>query len=96
MALLVKRLPQGILNPEMKILSFLTLTPLTVLNVFGSLSTGIDSEGHAANFVETEQIVMYEGAMASFVQASVLVILFDLYIFAPGSFYMCAAFCSKV
>ena len=32
--------------------------------------TGIDSEGHAANFVETEQIVLYEGAKASFVQAS--------------------------
>ncbi|KAM4630283.1 phosphatidylinositol-3-phosphatase SAC1-A isoform 1-T1 [Polymixia lowei] len=29
---------------------------------------GIDSEGHAANFVETEQIVLYEGARASFVQ----------------------------
>lgn len=34
------------------------------------MSTGIDSEGHAANFVETEQIVLYEGAKASFVQAS--------------------------
>ncbi|KAM9824281.1 phosphatidylinositol-3-phosphatase SAC1-A [Neosynchiropus ocellatus] len=29
---------------------------------------GIDSEGHAANFVETEQIVLYEGSKASFVQ----------------------------
>ncbi|XP_068566902.1 phosphatidylinositol-3-phosphatase SAC1-A [Cebidichthys violaceus] len=29
---------------------------------------GIDSEGHAANFVETEQIVLYEGARASFIQ----------------------------
>ncbi|MED6271976.1 Phosphatidylinositide phosphatase SAC1-A [Characodon lateralis] len=29
---------------------------------------GIDPEGHAANFVETEQIVLYEGAKASFVQ----------------------------
>uniref|UniRef100_A0A3Q1IIR3 SAC domain-containing protein n=1 Tax=Anabas testudineus TaxID=64144 RepID=A0A3Q1IIR3_ANATE len=29
---------------------------------------GIDSEGHAANFVETEQIVLYEGTKASFVQ----------------------------
>ncbi|KAG7225373.1 hypothetical protein INR49_027362 [Caranx melampygus] len=29
---------------------------------------GIDSEGHAANFVETEQIVLYEGAKASFIQ----------------------------
>lgn len=34
------------------------------------VSTGIDIEGHAANFVETEQIVLYEGAKASFVQAS--------------------------
>lgn len=32
------------------------------------VSTGIDSEGHAANFVESEQIVLYEGAKASFVQ----------------------------
>lgn len=31
---------------------------------------GIDSEGHAANFVETEQIVHYNGSKASFVQAS--------------------------
>lgn len=29
---------------------------------------GIDSEGHAANFVETEQIVHYNGSQASFVQ----------------------------
>ncbi|KAF7648689.1 hypothetical protein LDENG_00152930 [Lucifuga dentata] len=29
---------------------------------------GIDSEGHAANFVETEQIVQYNSAKASFVQ----------------------------
>ncbi|KAK3541362.1 hypothetical protein QTP86_023088 [Hemibagrus guttatus] len=29
---------------------------------------GIDSEGHAANFVETEQIVQYGGAKASFIQ----------------------------
>ncbi|KAM6893356.1 phosphatidylinositol-3-phosphatase SAC1-B [Xenentodon cancila] len=29
---------------------------------------GIDAEGHAANFVETEQIVQYNGAKASFVQ----------------------------
>uniref|UniRef100_A0A669EC52 SAC1 like phosphatidylinositide phosphatase b n=1 Tax=Oreochromis niloticus TaxID=8128 RepID=A0A669EC52_ORENI len=29
---------------------------------------GIDSEGHAANYVETEQIVQYNGAKASFVQ----------------------------
>lgn len=31
---------------------------------------GIDSEGHAANFVETEQIVQYNGGKASFVQVS--------------------------
>ncbi|XP_030580552.1 phosphatidylinositol-3-phosphatase SAC1-B [Archocentrus centrarchus] len=29
---------------------------------------GIDSEGHAANYVETEQILQYNGAQASFVQ----------------------------
>lgn len=29
---------------------------------------GIDDEGHAANFVETEQIVEYKGARSSFVQ----------------------------
>ncbi|GAA6081097.1 phosphatidylinositol-3-phosphatase SAC1-A, partial [Tachysurus ichikawai] len=29
---------------------------------------GIDSEGHAANFVETEQIVQYNNSRASFVQ----------------------------
>uniref|UniRef100_A0A6Q2YFF3 SAC domain-containing protein n=1 Tax=Esox lucius TaxID=8010 RepID=A0A6Q2YFF3_ESOLU len=29
---------------------------------------GIDTEGHAANFVETEQIVQYNGGKASFVQ----------------------------
>lgn len=38
-----------------------------------SVSAGIDSEGHAANFVETEQIVLYEGAKASFVQVSLRV-----------------------
>ncbi len=31
-------------------------------------ASGIDSEGHAANFVETEQIVQYSNARASFVQ----------------------------
>lgn len=40
--------------------------------MFSHGSTGIDSEGHAANFVETEQIVLYDGAMASFVQASLM------------------------
>nr|XP_006811772.1 PREDICTED: phosphatidylinositide phosphatase SAC1-like [Saccoglossus kowalevskii] len=29
---------------------------------------GVDSEGHAANYVETEQIVQYEGNKSSFVQ----------------------------
>lgn len=32
--------------------------------------SGIDSEGHAANFVETEQIVQYNNSRASFVQVS--------------------------
>lgn len=35
-----------------------------------SFNTGIDSEGHAANFVETEQIVQYNNYKASFVQVS--------------------------
>ena len=34
------------------------------------LFAGIDLEGHAANFVETEQLVQYNGATASFVQVS--------------------------
>ncbi|KAK6324224.1 hypothetical protein J4Q44_G00065630 [Coregonus suidteri] len=34
----------------------------------GTNVRGIDSEGHAANFVETEQIVLYNGGRASFVQ----------------------------
>ncbi|GAB5567988.1 phosphatidylinositide phosphatase SAC2 isoform X2 [Prionailurus iriomotensis] len=34
----------------------------------GKTEEGIDSEGHAANFVETEQIVHYNGSRASFVQ----------------------------
>lgn len=34
------------------------------------LVLGIDSEGHAANFVETEQIVQYNNCRASFVQVS--------------------------
>uniref|UniRef100_A0A8C2DY57 SAC1 like phosphatidylinositide phosphatase a n=1 Tax=Cyprinus carpio TaxID=7962 RepID=A0A8C2DY57_CYPCA len=33
---------------------------------------GIDSEGHAANFVETEQIVQYNNSQASFVQTTYL------------------------
>lgn len=44
--------------------------------MFSNWSPGIDSEGHAANFVETEQIVLYEGAMSSFVQAGL--VAFDL------------------
>ncbi|ELK10152.1 Phosphatidylinositide phosphatase SAC1 [Pteropus alecto] len=32
---------------------------------------GIDSEGHAANFVETEQIVHYNGSRASFTRGSI-------------------------
>ena len=31
---------------------------------------GLDSEGHAANYVETEQIVEYDGHRCSFVQVS--------------------------
>lgn len=41
---------------------------INIVNFF--LNSGIDSEGHAANFVETEQIVHYNGSRASFVQAS--------------------------
>ena len=33
---------------------------------------GLDSEGHVANFVETEQIVQYNGGRASFVQVRCL------------------------
>jgi len=33
---------------------------------------GIDSEGHVANFVETEQITIHDNMRASFVQVSVL------------------------
>ena len=29
---------------------------------------GLDMEGHAANFVETEQIIEYDGCRGSFVQ----------------------------
>ena len=54
------------------VLSTSLLTPLTAHGCFcPALSSGIDSEGHAANFVETEQIVLYEGAKASFIQASI-------------------------
>ena len=38
--------------------------------VFVFFSAGIDSEGHAANYVETEQIVQFNSAKASFVQVS--------------------------
>lgn len=41
---------------------------INIVNFF--LNSGIDSEGQAANFVETEQIVHYNGSRASFVQAS--------------------------
>lgn len=41
-----------------------------VINIVIFFNSGIDSEGHAANFVETEQIVHYNGSKASFVQAS--------------------------
>lgn len=49
-----------------------TCSHFTNQRMFSHGSTGIDSEGHAANFVETEQIVLYDGAMASFVQASLM------------------------
>ena len=31
---------------------------------------GLDNEGHAANYVETEQILEYDGCKGSFVQVS--------------------------
>lgn len=34
------------------------------------LCAGIDSEGHPANYVETEQIVQFNSSKASFVQVS--------------------------
>jgi len=33
---------------------------------------GVDSEGQVANFVETEQIIIYNGTACSFVQVSLL------------------------
>ena len=35
---------------------------------------GLDSEGNAANYVETEQIVQFEGGTCSFVQVCMLII----------------------
>ena len=32
---------------------------------------GVDNEGHVANYIETEQIVIYHGYKASFVQVRV-------------------------
>lgn len=53
-----------------------------------SVPTGIDSEGHAANFVESEQIVLYEGAKASFVQVSLRVHhIIDVLLFALRIIY---------
>jgi len=37
---------------------------------------GVDAEGHVANYIETEQIVLYQGHKASFVQ----VIVIELYL----------------
>ena len=37
---------------------------------------GLDIEGNAANYVETEQIVQFESGACSFVQASVLSLSF--------------------
>lgn len=40
---------------------------------------GVNDDGHVANYVETEQIVMCEGKLASFVQARVFHLkLFDV------------------
>ena len=36
---------------------------------------GVDDEGHAANFVETEQLVVYEGIVSSFVQVSIMFVI---------------------
>ena len=44
---------------------------------------GLDSEGHVANFVETEQIVQYNGGRASFVQ----VCCYNLFEFEIGFVY---------
>ena len=35
---------------------------------------GLDGEGNAANYVETEQIVQFEGGTCSFVQVCMLII----------------------
>ena len=35
---------------------------------------GVDSDGHAANSVETEQIVVYQDARTSFVQVQICVL----------------------
>lgn len=35
---------------------------------------GLDGEGNAANYVETEQIVQFEGGTSSFVQVCMLII----------------------
>ncbi len=56
---------------EVKLVRFETLPVFSPYAAKRSLSLpGIDSEGHAANFVETEQIVQYNGAKASFIQVS--------------------------
>lgn len=39
---------------------------------------GLDSEGHAANFVETEQIVEYDGVKSSFVQVTLEVLILSI------------------
>ena len=39
---------------------------------------GLDSEGNAANYVETEQIAQFESGACSFVQASVLSLSFPV------------------
>ena len=47
---------------------------------------GIDSEGHCANFVETEQIAIFQGKVSSFVQVCIVPSLHNSdYFFHPHS-----------
>lgn len=72
------------------------LVRFEMVAVFASYATklslplpGIDSEGHAANFVETEQIVQYNGGKASFVQVSLwnVSIQISVFMLLCGSIY---------
>lgn len=40
---------------------------------------GVDDDGHVANFVETEQMMIHQGYRASFVQVTVSVVITHLY-----------------